>query len=127
MPIGARFHGIRDRIMAAVDHRFAERVRLAFMRDGKADPDRQPIEIEAPLRVGGGKETTAAGAWDKSWRGRITSQRSELHIDPIKYPGIIFRKGDRVRALARPGQPWFGVLAVDDRGETRQIVQLEEL
>jgi hypothetical protein len=125
--IAARFHGLRDRVMAVVDRKFAEPVRLAFMKDGKVDPTRPTIEIEAVLRVGGGKETTAAGSWDKTWRGRITSQRSELHIDPNVYPNISFQKGDRVRALSRRGQPWYGVLTTDDRGETRQVVQLEEL
>lgn len=125
--IPARFHGLRNRVMAVVDRKFAEPVRLAFMKEGKVDPDRPTVDIEAVLRVGGGKETTAAGSWDKTWRGRITSQRSELHIDPTVYPDISFRKGDRVRALSRRGQPWYGVLTTDDRGETRQVVQLEEL
>lgn len=125
--IPARYHGLRDRVMAAVDRAFGEPVRLAFMRDGRVDPDRPAREIDGVLRVGGGKETTAAGAWDKTWRGRISSQRSELHIDRSVHVGLVLRKGDRIRALARPGQPWFGVLAVDDRGETRLVLQLEEV
>lgn len=122
----ARYHSLRDRVMAQVDRVFAEPVTISFMKNGTVDADRPAVHIEAVFRAGGGKETTAAGAWDKTWRGRIASQRSELHIDRSKYPDVVLRKGDAVRADARPGQPWFEVLFVDDRGETRLIGQLGE-
>lgn len=123
----ARFHTLRDRALAATDKVFAEPVRLSFMKAGAVDPARPAREIEAPLRVGGGKETNVSGGVDQVWRTRIAAQRAELHIDPAKYPGLKFIKGDRVRALARPGQPWFEVLAVDDRLSTRLVVQLGEV
>ncbi len=123
----ARYHRLRDRTMAAVDRAFAEPVRLSFFTaQGTIDPSRPAIEIEAVLRVGGGKSTTIGGSSKSSWRTRIVAQKSELHIDRTKYPTVVVRAKDKVRALARPGQPWFEVSAVDDRGETRLVLQLGE-
>ena len=123
----ARFHTLRDRVVASVDNVFAEPVLLKFNKGGKADSDRPVIEIEAVLRVGGGKETAASGnRIDAAWRTRITAQRAELHIDRTKYPQITARPGDEARALSRPGEPWFEVLAVDDRSMSRLVLQLGE-
>lgn len=123
----ARYHQLRDRALTAVDRVFAEPVRLSFLKDGAVDPTRPMVEIEAILRVGGGKETMVSGGRDRDWRSRITAQRAELHIDRAKYPNIVSRQGDRIKALARPGEPWFEVLGVDDRGLSRLILQLGEV
>lgn len=123
----ARYHGLRDRVMAGVDQVHAESVLIKFNRDGITDPSRPAVEIEAVLRVGGGKETAASGnRIDAAWRTRITAQRAELHIDRTKYSSIEAKHGDEVRALSRPGEPWFEVLAVDDRGMSRLVLQLGE-
>lgn len=123
----ARYHAIRDRVLACVDSVHAEPVRLSFKKGGVADPARPAIEIEAVLRVGGGKETSVSGRGaDTTWRTRIQAQRAELHIDRAKYPQIVVRKGDEVNALSRPGEPWFEVLAIDDRTMTRLVLMLGE-
>lgn len=123
----ARFHALRDRVLAVTDHVFAEPVRLHPMEKGAVDPDRVVVEIEAVLRAGGGKETLVSGLrTDKAWRSKIQAQRSELHIDRARYPDLVCRRGDKVRGVARPGEPWFEVLGIDDRGETRLVLQLGE-
>lgn len=122
----ARYHHLRDRVLAQVDRVFAEPVRLKFNVNKRADPARPEVQIEAILRVGEGRETNAAGGHARSWRSRITAQRGELHIDRTAYPDVAVMTGDEVQALARPGQPWFEVLAVDDRGMTRLVLQLGE-
>lgn len=125
--IPARFHQLRDRAMRQVDRVFAEPVLLKFNKDGVSDPARPPMEIEAILRVGGGKEMAASGhRTDAAWRTRINAQRAELHIDPVAWPGVTATIGDEVRALARLGQPWFEVVGVDDRSITRIVLQLGE-
>lgn len=124
--LAARFHALRDRTLGAVDQAFAEPVRLSFFKGGALDASRPAVDIEGCLRVGGGKETMVSGGRDRDWRSRITAQRAELHIDRAKYPSLVTRQGDKVRALARPGQPWFEVLAVDDRGSSRLVLQLGE-
>ena len=122
----ARYHALRDRTLAAVDRDRAEPVRLSFLKDGAVDPDRPMGEIEAILVVGGGKETMVSGGRDRDWRTKIQAGRGELHIDRVKYPEIVARSGDRVKALSRPGEPWFEVVAVDDRVQPRLVLQLGE-
>lgn len=123
----ARYHALRDRVLACVDHIHAEPVKLTFMKGGAVDPARPAVEIEAVLRVGGGRETSVSGRGaDTAWRSRIQAQRAELHIDRVAWPQIVARKGDRVKALSRPGAPWFEVLAIDDRSMTRLVLQLGE-
>ena len=73
----ARFHALRDRALAAVDRTFAEPVRLSFLKNGAPDPARPMREIEAVLRVGGGKETSVSGGMDQNWRSRIQAGRAE--------------------------------------------------
>lgn len=123
----ARYHALRDRVLAQVDNTFAEPVRLSFMKDSVIDPDRPMVEIDAILRVGGGKETSVTGGATQSWRTQIAAQRAELHIDRAKHSTIVAKPGDRVKALSRQGEPWFEVLAVDDRGMSRLVLQLGEV
>ncbi len=126
MPVAARFHGTRDRVIAAVDRFRAEPVKLSFFNDGTVDPNRAAREIEAILCADTGKTVMVSGGRDADWRSGVSSQKSELHIDRAKYPDLVFKRGDKVRALARPGQPWFEVLSVDDRGEPRLVLHLGE-
>lgn len=125
--LSARFHALRNRALAQVDKTFAEPVRVAFFRNGALDPAKPAVEIEAVLRVGGGKETSVAGRDVQSWRTSILAQKAELHIDRARYPDLKVAKGDRLRGLARPGQPWWEVLAVEDRSDTRLVLQLGEV
>ena len=124
----SRFQQLRDRTIAAVDTVFAEPVKLSFLtKDGEPDTAREPVQIEAVLRVGGGKESSAASGSSRAWRSKVAAGRAELHIDASRYTGPISKLGDRVRALARRGQPWFEVLRVDDRGDNRLVLELGEI
>lgn len=122
----SRFQQIRDRTVAAVDTVFAEPVKLSFLKDGEVDPGRPAVEITAVLRVGGGKESSLAPGTSRAWRSKLAAGKAELHIDRSRYAGPDLQSGDRVRALARRGQPWFEVLRVDDRGDTRLVLELGE-
>lgn len=124
--LAAPHHSLRNRVVAAVDNFRAEPVKLSFMVDGGLDPARPARDIEAILNVKAGESAMVSGGNGRDWRGAVSSQRSALHVDRAKYPDLVVRKGDKVRALARPGQPWFEVLAVDDRGDTRLVLQLGE-
>lgn len=124
MPVAARFHTIRDRVTHAVDKVFAEPVKLSFLLDDEVDPERQAVEIEAVLRVGGGKQISIDSGRGQTWRTQIAVEKAELHIVRAHYQGPMPKKGDRVRALSRPGEPWFEVLRVDDRSEARLILEL---
>jgi hypothetical protein len=124
----SRFQQIRDRSIAAVDAVFAEPVKLSFLgEDGEADPGRPSVQIDAVLRVGGGKESSMAPGTSRAWRSKLAAGKAELHIDRSRYDGPPLVSGDRARALSRHGQPWFEVLRVDDRGDTRLVLELGEI
>ncbi|HEV7293094.1 MAG TPA: hypothetical protein VGN79_12315 [Devosia sp.] len=129
MPIAARYHAARDRVLAGVDKTFAEPVLLSFLnsQSGEQDSARTAIQIDAVLRVGGGDESNMAGGYAQSWRTQLAAGKAELHINAALYEGPAIRSGDRVRALSRRGQPWFNVERVDDRGETRLVLELSEV
>ena len=122
----ARYHSLRDRVVAQVDRVFAEPVRLSFMKDGKLDPDRAMVDIEAVLRTDKAVSASPSGGRDRGWQQRVSSQPAQLHIDRLAYPNLVVRPYDKVQARARPGEPWFEVLSVDDRGMSRLVLNLGE-
>lgn len=125
MPVAARFHELRDRVLAAVDRRFAEPVRLSFLKSGQVDPDRAMVEVEAILRVAGDTSAiTLKGSSGGGWSPIIEAGKAELHIDRSTYAGPDLRVGDRVKALSRPGEPWFEIASIDDRTQGRLIARL---
>ncbi len=126
MPVSARFHELRDNVLAAVDQKFAEPVRLSFFKNGVLDPSRPAVEIEAVLRVGEGKNTSVSGGVSGGWRSRIVADKAQLHIDRTTYTGPQPKQGDKVKALSRWGEPWFEVADVDDRSHTRLVLNLNE-
>ncbi|PZP69063.1 MAG: hypothetical protein DI604_18565 [Delftia acidovorans] len=126
MPVSARFHDLRDKVLAGVDQKFAEPVRLSFLKNEATDPDRQQVVIEAVLRVGEGKTTSVGFGSASSWRTRIVAGKAQLHIDRTTYTGPQPRQGDKVRALSRHGEPLFEVASVDDRSHTRLVLNLNE-
>lgn len=124
--VAPSWHAMRDRALARVDARLAEAVQLKFLKNGKADPDRESIEIEAILRVGGGKNTNLTGGVARNWSSRLVAGKAQLHIDRAAYTGPQPRKDDKVRAITRHGTPWFQVLHVDDRSHSRLVLELGE-
>ena len=127
MPVAGPGGDLRSRIVAAVDRTFAEQVRLSFLRRGVVDADRPARVIRAVLRVGSGDERNLSGGMAQDWSTRIAAGKAELHIDRSAYPDVILREDDRVCALDRPGQPWFQVQRIDDRGDTRLVLALGEI
>ncbi|MCG6115100.1 MAG: hypothetical protein MEQ84_07860 [Mesorhizobium sp.] len=123
----ARFHNLRDRMIAQVDHVLAAPVLLSFLKDGQVDPDRAAVQIEAVLRTGSPVNSNMTGGMAQRWSVRFDAAKAVLAIDRAKYPDIVLRGGDRVRALSLAGQPWFDVLGVDDRSHTRLYVALGEV
>lgn len=124
--VPARFHGLRDRMIAQVDRTFAGPIRLAFLKDGQVDPERAAAEIEAVFRSGNSANTNMTGGMAQRWSVRFDAAKAVLAIDRAKYPDIRLRVGDKVRVLSIPGQPWFEVLGVDDRSHTRLFAGLGE-
>lgn len=126
MPVAANARDLHPRVMASADQRFAELLRHLPMRDAEPDDGRQVVEFSAVLRVGGGTESKLGGRSGSVWRTSIAAGKAELHIDPVANPLLKVIVGDLFVALTRVGEPMFEVLRVDDRGETRLVVDLGE-
>ncbi|KTQ95012.1 hypothetical protein NS226_13860 [Aureimonas ureilytica] len=127
MPVLGKPGDLRASVVRCADRIFAERVRFSFFRKGDVDPTRPPADITAVLRVGGGDERNLAGGLAKDWSTQIAAGKAELHVDRDAFPSLTVREDDRVCALDRPGLPWFQVLRVDDRGDTRLVLALGEI
>lgn len=123
----APYHSIRDKIIAAGDSVFAEPLRIAPQKAGAADPDRAAVEINAVLRTAGGKPAAVSVGRDRDWEMKQAGQKAFLAINRTTYPDIVIKRGDKVRALSRPGKPWFEILYIDDRGHRRLIAHLGEV
>jgi hypothetical protein len=118
-----RLEGKVDRLV--VGKAFAELVRLSFMKNGTADQDRPAVTIEATLHTGGDDSNVMDGAnRGDGFRSRLSAGQAELFIDRATYTGPMPRKGDKVRALAREGEPVWEVSGVSDRYSNLLVVSL---
>ena len=120
----ARYAAIRDRVVAGNDQFFSEPVRLLFLSKGKADPNRQPIEIMAILRTKSERVSSVTGQSSDRWQAKIAAGHGFLAIDRTTYGGPDIRSGDKVCALSRSGQPVFEIQTTDDRSHVRFIAIL---
>ncbi|CAN7202061.1 hypothetical protein LJR030_000516 [Rhizobium sp. LjRoot30] len=107
----------------AVFATWQEAVRLSFLKNGVVDPVRPPRDIKAILHHPGLDGALTLGG------GMLTSVAASRHylvIERAKYPGLIIRAQDRVRATERPGMPWYEVSKVNDRHSGIIILELGE-
>ena len=93
---------------------FAESVRIAFLKNGRTDPERDAADIQAILHVGAGNASGPMAAGNE-FKARIAAGDAELVIDRSRYTDPLPRPGDKVRANERAGQPWFEVASVTNR------------
>lgn len=119
----AGYRDYLDRGVAAVDRVFSEKVQFKPMRSGLADGSRQALELVGPLRTG----DKAAASWltrDQGEGVQVAGAVGVLALSKAEYAGLIFKKGDAIRAIEREGMPWFEVLYADPRGHSRLIIYL---
>lgn len=119
------------KLEAAVDRKvggaFGERVRLSFMKSGKADPDRPQIIVRCEaLCVGGDEISHLGGGRSGQFQTRLASGEAELFLDRATYDGPPLQSGDSVRAMERSGQPAWEVATVTDRHSNLIAVRLKE-
>lgn len=127
MPVADNITDLRADLTAGVDLRWAERIGLFFLKGGAVDPDRANVEINAVLRVGNERSVGPTGGLAQSWGMRIAANKAEMHIARDGYNGPAIRKGDKVRAVERLGQPFWEVAFVNDRHASRLILSLTEV
>jgi|GEM_PF-954481 len=120
------------KLEAAVDRKvggaFGETVRLSFMVNGRADPDRPQIVIRCEALHTEGDTTRPAGsAASGPHRVRFAAADAVLFIDRSTYEGPALQSGDRVRAMDRAGEPVWSVDFVSDRHSNLIAVALKEI
>ena len=120
----ANYHPLRDQTLALVDSVFAERVRHSPMLAACSDPGRPQQELLAPLRSAEQERSNLQGGHSKEWQTKVARARHVLKVNRSQFPDLIVRDGDVIRAIERPGQPAYTVVAVDDRQHTRLVVYL---
>ena len=115
---------LREDLMAEVDDVWSETVRHLPLADGRQDPERAPAEFTAVLRTGDRDADRMNFGGGNTDRAGVTADGGHLRIDRSVYATLVVRKGDKVVALDRDGQPVFEVLSVDDRSHLRLICEL---
>lgn len=118
----ATFQQIQADAIRAVDAVMSETLRHFPLAAGKADATRAQSDIKGVLRVGRNKEASVTGGAAASWSQRIAAGKAELHLDRTGLPDL--RKGDKVRAVERPGSPWFEVLSMTEDAHGRLVLDL---
>ena len=126
MPVAGSFSTARDAVVAAVDAKFSEEVRLSPLKNKQADASRAQITINAVLRTGDQEAGPLDGVGARTFQSRIAANKAVLYIDRTMHPDIKLVKGDAVRAMERPGKPAFEVATVDDRNHARLIIGLNQ-
>lgn len=115
---------LREDLMAAVDDVWAETIRVLPLASGQEDPNRERAEIIAVVRTGDRVAERMNFGRGQSAPSGIAAAGGYLRIDRIANPDIVLRKGDKIVALERPGEPAFEILSVDDRSHLRLICEL---
>lgn len=117
-------------VRGAVDRELGEAVRVTPMRADSQysaaapDPARAAFDVTAVLQVGEGDETNLDGGRARSWRAQIPRGEAEVHVDPVRFPGVRdVAQGDRIEALDR-GSIAFEVARIDRRRRNRLTLRL---
>lgn len=104
------------------DRLFGEPVRLSFLKGGLEDPDRPPQDLRAQLHLPGESDVVPSRT-NSSFTTHLVGGTGLLIIQKAVFVGEL-RQGDKVRANARGGQPWFEILAVDVNGAGQIVAQI---
>lgn len=115
---------LREDLMVEVDDVWSETVRHLPLADGRKDPERDAVEFTAVLRTGDRDAERMSFGRGNSARAGVAADGGHLRIDRVVHAALMVRKGDKVVALDRDGQPVFEVLSVDDRSHLRLICEL---
>lgn len=104
------------------DRLFGEPVRLSFLKGGEEDPGRPMAELQAQLHLPGEGDVVPSRS-NSSFTTHLVGGTGLLIIQKAAFTGEL-RQGDKVRADARDGQPWFEILTVDDKGPGQIVAQI---
>lgn len=116
--------GLRNDLMSEVDDVWSELLRHLPLNDGRQDQTRESVEFTAVLRTGDrDADPMKFGRGSKASAG-VAADGGHLRIDRSVHANLVIRKGDKVVAIGRSGEPVFEVLSVDDRSHLRLLCEL---
>lgn len=104
------------------DRLFGEPVRLSFLKAGQEDPARPMVDLRAQLHLPGESDVVPSRS-NSSFTTHLVGGTGLLIIQKALFTGEL-RQGDKVRANARDGQPWFEVLTVDAKDSAQIVAQI---
>lgn len=106
----------------AADRAFGEPVRLSHLVGGAADPERPVQDTRAQIHLPGEAEISM-GRGNAGLTASVVTGAGLLILQKASVTSAL-KQGDKVRASARDGQPWFEVTAVDDRGASQIVATI---
>lgn len=118
---------LREELMAEVDDVWSEAIRHLPLDNGLQDLARVRVDFAACLRTGDRDAEGVSFGRGNNARAGVMADGGQLRVDRIAYPDLALRKGDKLVALERDGQPAFEVQAVDDRSHLRLICELGDV
>lgn len=104
------------------DRLFGEPVRLSFFKGGQEDPERPVIDLRAQLHLPGESDVLPARS-NSSFTTHLVGGTGLMIIQKANFAGEL-RQGDKVRADAREGRPFFEILAVDAKDPSQIVAQI---
>jgi len=127
--MGSPFNRLDQLASASVEAVFGERVRFVPVKGGKytegaRDPDREEKDFTAVVTVDQGVQRTDGDSiGDKFGIGIVGAPiRISVNASLFPVPDKSLRKGDRLIALERPGQPVFEVVRPAPDNATRIVI-----
>lgn len=123
--MAAPYQGLRDRVVAAVDARYAETLLFRPMKGSSRDVSRAECNVSGVLRTGDMEaRSMQGGVRQGKERMQIAGATALLALAVADYAELAVLERDSFQAAARPGEPWFKVLFVDRRHHGRIFVYL---
>ena len=105
---------------------FGEEVRLSFLKDGKADPDRAQWTGRAILHTGGDDSFAPGEGNGGGYRTRLAAGQAELFLTRDEYDGPVPAVKDIVRAMDRVGEPRWEVSDISGRYSNLWVLSLTQ-
>lgn len=115
---------LREELMEEVDDAWAETLRHLPLSSGREDLAREKVEFTAVVRTGDRETERMNFGRGNNARSGIAAAGGHLRVDRSAFPDLKLKKGDKLVALERTGEPVFEVLTVDDRSHLRLICEL---